>query len=126
MSLGARWLRFNAVGIAGAGVQLGALYLLRDFGVLAAMALAVELAVLHNFAWHEVWTWGTRGTPGVWARLARFHVANGLLSIASNLVWMHVLTHWLSVALVPANLIAIVATSLLNFALGERFVFRRG
>ncbi len=126
MSLGARWLRFNAVGIAGAGVQLGALYLLRDFGVLAATALAVELAVLHNFAWHEVWTWGTRGTPGVWARLARFHVANGLLSIASNLVWMHVLTHWLSVALVPANLIAIVATSLLNFALGERFVFRRG
>ena len=126
MSLGARWLRFNAVGIAGAGVQLGALHLLRGLGVLPATALAVELAVLHNFAWHEVWTWGTRGTPGVWARLARFHVANGLLSIVSNLVWMHVLTQWLGVALLPANLIAIVATSLLNFALGERFVFRRG
>lgn len=126
MSLGARWLRFNAVGIAGAGVQLGALHLLRGLGVLPATALAVELAVLHNFAWHEVWTWGTRGTPGVWARLARFHVANGLLSLVSNLIWMHLLTQRLGVALLPANLIAIVATSLLNFALGERFVFRRG
>src|ERR1035438_3026162 len=55
-----RWWRFNLVGIGGFALQLGMLWVLaRLFGVhyLIATALAVEIAVLHNFAWHEAWTW---------------------------------------------------------------------
>jgi len=100
---------------------------LRQFAgmpVLWATALAVEAAVLHNFFWHERWTWKTHGTPGVGGRLLRFHLANGLVSIGSNLVWMRLLTGTLGLHYLPANAIAITATALLNFALSERFVFR--
>ena len=122
-----RWLRFNAVGLAGIVVQLAALAALKqwsDLPLLAATAIAVEIAVLHNFYWHERWTWGTAGTPGIGARLLRFHVANGLVSIVSNLVWMRLLTGTFGMHYLLANAISIAATALINFALSERFVFR--
>jgi putative flippase GtrA len=65
-----RWLRFNFVGLVGVGVQLGMLALLVSglhLGKLTATALAVETAVLHNFVWHELYTWrgaAVRRTPG--------------------------------------------------------------
>jgi putative flippase GtrA len=124
----ARWLRFNAVGIAGAVLQLCVLALLKSglgLGALPATALAVETAVLHNFIWHERWTWRTHGTPGVWSRLLKFHMANGFLSITSNLIWMHLLVQVWGLPYLIANAVAIAATSLLNFALGERVVFRQ-
>ncbi len=122
-----RWLRFNAVGLAGVLVQLGALAALKQFTelpTLAATAIAVELAVLHNFYWHERWTWGTRGTPGLASRLLRFHMANGLVSLGSNLLWMRLLTGPAGMHYLPANAISIGVTALLNFGLSERFVFR--
>ena len=117
-----RWLQFNAVGLLGAGVQLSVLALLSWVGLhyLLATALAVETAVLHNYAWHRVWTWkDRRGGGSLW----RFHLANGLTSLASNLVLMTVLTGWLGLKVVIANLLAITCTSLINFLLGDRWVF---
>ena len=120
-----RWLKFGAVGLVGVGVQLAVLALLTKCGVnyLVATALAVEIALLHNYAWHRRWTWADRDASS--GRLLRFHLANGLVSLVSNLIWMRVLTGALGVPAVPANLAAIGATSLLNFALGDRWVFTR-
>jgi putative flippase GtrA len=122
-----RWLRFNAVGLAGVLVQLAALAALKQLAelpTLAATALAVEIAVLHNFYWHERWTWGTRGTPGLGRRLLRFHLANGLVSLGSNLIWMRFLAGTIGMHYLPANAISIGVTALLNFTLSELFVFR--
>lgn len=118
-----RWLKFSAVGLIGLGVQLAVLALLTKLGMnyLAATAIAVEIALLHNYAWHRRWTWADR--PAASGRLLRFHLANGLISLASNLVWMRVLTGAWGIPPVPANLVAIAATSLMNFALGDRWVF---
>lgn len=58
-----RWCKFNLVGALGIVVQFAALFLLKSllhFNYLAATALAVEAAVLHNFAWHERFTWSDR------------------------------------------------------------------
>ena len=54
-----RWRRFNAIGTAGAVVQLGALNVLLACGLhyLLATALAVETAILHNCCWHMRWPW---------------------------------------------------------------------
>ncbi len=115
-----RWLRFNAVGMGGAVVQLSLLWILTraDVHYLLATALAVEAALLHNFFWHTRWTWKGRD-----ASLLRFHLANGLVSIASNLLLMRIFTGWLNVPAVPANLLAITLTSAINFVLGDRWVF---
>jgi putative flippase GtrA len=123
-----RFLRFNVVGIAGAAVQLAALWCLRNvFGIpyIVATVAAVEIAVLHNFAWHEAWTW--RGLPrsGWRARLVRFHLANGVVSILSNTLLTVVFKQYAGLPLLAANLAAIAGTACLNFGLAHRWVFRR-
>jgi len=118
-----RWLRFGAVGAIGISVQLAALAALTGAGVqyLLATGLAVETALLHNYIWHVRWTWKDRAPkPG---QLCRFHLANGLISLLSNLLWMRLLTGWLHVPVLSANLMAIAATAALNFTLGDRWVF---
>jgi putative flippase GtrA len=58
-----RWCKFNFVGGIGIGVQFAALFLLKSvlhFDYLAATAIAVEAAVVHNFVWHEQFTWADR------------------------------------------------------------------
>lgn len=121
-----RWVAFNLVGLAGIGVQVASLaFLTSSLGLplVAGTLLAVEAAILHNFAWHVHWTWRDRPAGRMLPRLARFHAANGAVSLAGNLA----LTWWLATAAglqaVPANLLAIGACSLVNFALGDRWVF---
>ncbi|MBI5084748.1 MAG: GtrA family protein [Acidobacteria bacterium] len=131
MKLGARWLKFNAVGLAGVGVQLAALALFAKalhWNYLIATALAVETAVLHNYAWHVVWTWRDRPaageTPGL--RLLRFHLGNGLVSIVSNVLLMRLFAGALGWPLMISNGVSIVLTSVLNFLISEYWVFSRG
>ena len=56
--------------------------------------------------------------------VARFHLANGLISVMSNLIWMRIFTGWLGVPPIPANLMAIALTSVVNFLFSERWVFQ--
>jgi putative flippase GtrA len=61
-----RWLKFNFVGALGIGVQFAVLFLLKSllhFDYLVATAIAVEAAVMHNFVWHEQFTWVDRAKP---------------------------------------------------------------
>ena len=123
-----RWLKFNAVGGMGIVVQLAALAIFKSLfhiHYLLATALAVETAVLHNFAWHERWTWKDRtGKKGVMLRLLRFNLSTGAMSIVSNLVLMRLLVGQFHLPLLVANLLSIALTSLANFALSEVLVFR--
>jgi putative flippase GtrA len=125
-----RWLVFNGVGVIGAVVQLATIAVLVNGAGLhyaPATIIAVEAAVLHNFAWHRRWTWrdrpGAGAGPSARRALVRFHVSNGLVSIVGNLLVMAVLAGALGMAPVAANAVAILACSLLNFALGDRWVF---
>jgi putative flippase GtrA len=123
-----RWLVFNGVGFIGFGVQIGVLAALLHLGLhyLAATALAVEVTILHNFAWHERWTWNDRPADAAtrWGRLWRFHALNGAVSLAGNLILMRALVGGLGMPPVPANLAAVLACALLNYAASDRFVFR--
>lgn len=126
-----RWLKFSIVGAGGIAVQLGSLGLLvTALGVhyLVATALAVEASVLHNFIWHQHWTWRerTRQAPGVLRRLLRFHAANGLISLGGNVLFMRLFVGELGVPLLVGNLMSIAGCGLLNFAAGEWVVFRAG
>jgi putative flippase GtrA len=126
-----RWVRFNGVGALGIAVQLVTLaWLVRGTSVhyLVATVIAVEAAVLHNFWWHERWTWRHRpaGTAGrVAQRLLRFHLLNGVISLTGNLGIMRMLTGSLDVDPVAANIVAIIVCSLVNFGASEWLVFRR-
>ena len=124
-----RWLAFNAVGAMGVAVQLVALVTLTEAAGLdyrIATVLAVETAILHNFLWHERWTWRDRaaGSAGPWTRLAWFNLVTGTLSISANVAFTTLYVSALGVHYTLANLLAIASCSLLNFIANDRFVFR--
>lgn len=125
-SISRRFVRFSAVGAGGVAVQAATLaILLRVTGMhyLAATALAVEAAVVHNFAWHRRWTWADRPAASVMLTLARFNATTGAASLIGNLILMFLLAGVLNLNPQVANLITIAICALLNFALADRFVF---
>ena len=125
------WIKFNAVGVLGFALQTGALFVLTHsalpIGYLAATAIAVELAVLNNFVWHQRWTWRDRPSATRWETLRRlmtFNVTNGLVSIAGNLVMMSILVGRFRLPVAGANLLSVAACSILNFILADRLAFQ--
>ena len=127
-----RWIAFGSVGALGFGVQFATLVLLTGWlgaNYLLATAIAVELAILHNFIWHQHWTWSDRGTGGATQlprRLLRFNTGAAVTSIGGNLALMWVFVSWFEIHYMIANIMAVVALSMANFLLCDRLVFRRG
>jgi putative flippase GtrA len=110
-------------------VQMGMLYVLTSCArlhYLVATGLAVEAAVLHNFFWHERWTWADRVQMhgGFLRRLISFHLANGAVSLAGNLILMRYFVGTLGLNSLFANGLAIALCSILNFLAGDCIVFR--
>jgi len=126
-----RWLKFNFVGGIGILVQLAALALFRSafhLNYLLATALAVEVAVIHNFLWHERFTWRDRPSAHrrqSLARFLKFNATNGGVSIVGNLLIMRALVGQFHMQYMLANLIAIAICSLINFLLSDWVVFER-
>ena len=127
-----RWLKFNFVGGLGVGVQLSTLFVLKTLlhlDYLVATALAVETAVVHNFLWHERFTWADRvhiAWGASFLRLAKFNLTTGAVSILGNLLAMRWLVGELHVPYLIANGMSIALCALANFLIAEIFVFRRG
>ena len=77
----ARFLRFGLVGFSGVFVDFAVFYLLRtQFGLPIARStiLSAEVAVINNFLWNDLWTFGdiARRQPGKRQWLRRFFKFN--------------------------------------------------
>jgi putative flippase GtrA len=122
-----RWCKFNIVGAMGMAVQLGSLALLNRMTggrYLLATVAALELTLVHNFVWHLHYTWRDRRDQSALARqFLRFHLSNGLVSMAGNLALMPILVHGARIPVVASNTIAILCCSILNFCLGSNWTF---
>jgi putative flippase GtrA len=129
----ARWLKFNFVGGIGIAVQFLSLFALKSImhlDYLLATALAVEAAVVHNFLWHERFTWADRVrrnderflSPRTTGFL-RFNLTTGAVSIAGNVVLMKLFAGFFHLNYLVANAIAIAVCSVANFVVSDRWVF---
>ena len=110
-------------------VGIGVLFLFKTvlhWNYLPATGLAVEFAVVHNFLWHEHYTWADRreSSSGLLRRLVRFNLSTGLISIVGNLLLMRLLVGSLHLQYMMANLLTIGACSLANFWATDRVVFQ--
>lgn len=124
-----RWGKFNLVGAIGMAVQLALLAVLNRIApghYLMATIAAIEITLLHNFAWHMRYTWRDgRSGAAVLPQLARFHLSNGLVSLIGNVALMRALVGHAHLPVLAANSIAIVCCSVVNFALSDVWVFAR-
>jgi putative flippase GtrA len=126
-----RWTAFVLVGVGGFAVQLAAVTLLAASGLtdMAATAIAVELAILHNFVWHERWTWRAAAAArpaAVFTRLLRFNGATAIVSILGNVAIAWWLVRRLHFPLPAANALAVGALSFVNFLIADRRIWVPG
>ena len=124
-----RWVKFSFVGLIGVGVQLSALFFLTRLGrldYLIATVIAVECAVVHNFGWHQRFTWRDRGQTHLLqtlGRFLRFNAGNGAISLVGNVLLMRALVGQLHFHVMPANLASVAVCALANFIVSDRWVF---
>jgi putative flippase GtrA len=115
-----RWHKlgcFLVVGGSGVLVNSVALHLL--YGLLGlpfivASAVSVELAIVNNFLWNDLWTFArSRGSRA--RRFARFNTASLVaLAITTSSAWL--LVHGMGLHYLVANMIGIGLASVCNFA----------
>lgn len=124
------WVKFNLVGVLGFALQTAVLFVFThatpQVSYFAATAIAVELAVLNNFVWHQRWTWKDRPsatTKETLGRLVRFNLTSGVFSISGNLLFMSVLVGRFGLPTGPANLASVAACSIVSFVLADRIAF---
>jgi putative flippase GtrA len=120
--------RFLLSGLAGFGAQVAALWLLVSLTTLhyaVATVIAVEIAIVINFIFHERWTWRdrTRGT-GAAGRLLRFNALTGITSILGGVAVTALLVEAMSMNAVVANIVSIVTLGVVNFIGADTLVFR--
>lgn len=114
----------------GFAVQLAVLHVLMvmwHVSYVAAVFLSVEAAILHNFVWHERWTWKERlidsshWTRG--GRLLRFNVTTGTVSLVGNVIVTTALVELIGLPVLVANALAIAGLTAANFLVADRWTF---
>jgi putative flippase GtrA len=127
-----RLLKFAAAGSLGFVGQIAILTVLLNathLHYLLATAIAVEVAILLNFLWHERWTWRDRPAVNLrerWLRLARFNSMTAITSIAGSVLVTFVLVEALAMAPAIASVISVALLSVINFIGADTLVFRSG
>jgi putative flippase GtrA len=134
---GPQFLRFCAVGLSNAVVDLGALNLLlllyptqSDLTLLLYNTIAVMLAILNSYLWNTRWTFREQATSS--GRERTLFVAQALLNIAINNIVLFAMTDllptstgdWSILSANLAKLAAMVAASSISFVLLRAVVFR--
>ena len=126
-----RLFRFGMVGVSGMFVNQGMLMLLHGgvgLPLLIASILAIETSILTNFYLNTRWTWkaNLQGSLRIWVKkAAQYHAAAVLSAFAGNVLILLGLVHFFDVDYRLANLVGIAFGSILNFAAGELWIFRR-
>ena len=132
----ARWpmgkfLRFGIVGFSGVFVNMGVLYVLVDIlglGLTRSLIVAGELAIISNFLWNDLWTFGdiSKRQPGKRQRLKRLLKFNTicLMGLILNVLLVNLLFNVFGINEYLANLIAIAAVTLWNFWINMKLSWR--
>jgi dolichol-phosphate mannosyltransferase len=123
---GGRFVRFAIVGTSGVLVNYIVLITLVEilgFERLIAVALANEVAILSNFFFNNLWTFGDAGrhTP-VLVRALRYNVF-GLGGLLLSVAVLGVLTYGLGLQYLIANAFAIGAAMSWNYLSNARWTF---
>lgn len=125
-----RYVHFGIVGGSGVVVDMGVVFLLADPKILAlnlslSKALAAEIALLNNFVWNEVWTFGDiSAIESHWRaralRLVKFNLIC-LAGIGLSIVLLNLEVRWIGMNVYVGNLIAILMSSFWNFGMNLKF-----
>ncbi|MDB9491232.1 glycosyltransferase family 2 protein [Dolichospermum circinale CS-534/05] len=126
-----RFLRFGAVGLSGVFVDLTIFHLMRtviNLGLTRSTILSAEIAILNNFLWNDLWTFGdiSRKQTGKRQRFKRFLKFNivCLAGIIIQTLVVNFLYNNLGMNQYIAKLIAIAVATIWNFWVNLKLSWR--
>jgi dolichol-phosphate mannosyltransferase len=125
-----RFLRFGLVGFSGVFVDMAIFFLLRSAGLPIARStmLSAEVAVINNFLWNDVWTFGDiskrqRGNRARFKRFLKFNLIC-LAGIIIQALLVSALHDVFGMSEFIAKLVAIAAVTLWNFWINLKLSWR--
>ncbi|MBO8130783.1 MAG: GtrA family protein [Candidatus Marinimicrobia bacterium] len=124
-------IRFQFVAWLGTFVNLGSLWLFHgqlDLPISISGALAIELAILHNFTWHYFITWNDRvhfTLSDFLKRLYKYNILTASVDFAINLSTLYSLNKFLGVHYMLAGIIGMSAGPIFKFLINEFIIFRK-
>jgi dolichol-phosphate mannosyltransferase len=129
-----RYICFGLVGATGIIVDMGVLFALSDPRMLGlnlslSKVLAAEVALISNFIWNELWTFGDisaeqSGWDARLGRLVKFHLICAA-GIGLSILLLNFQVRLLAMNVYLSNLIAILIVSVWNFGLNLKFGWNR-
>ncbi len=128
-----RFVRFCLVGLSGVVVDMGFLFVLSDptmlgWGLTRSKLLGSEIAIINNFLWNDLWTFGdvARKQSGTQRRLRRFAKFQLIClgGLAINTLLLNFQFNILGLNRYVANGIAIVLVTGWNFWLNWKLSWR--
>ena len=127
--LTSRLVKFGIVGASGVLVNMGCLYLLKEFvGIpyFVASLIAIELSILSNFTVNLLWTWRDRSEAGTfWTKMWRYHVGAGVTAFLGNYLILIGLTELFKIHYLISNLIGIGVGTLANYVINDLWTFKK-
>ena len=133
LSLSSRFIQFCLVGLTGVVVDMGLLFLLSDPTMLAwpltrSKIIASELAIINNFLWNDLWTFGdiTRRQPSKRQQLKRFIKFNliCLAGLVLNVILLNIFFNVFGLNRYLANFCAIAIVTFWNFWVNLKLSWR--
>jgi len=122
-------VRFGLVGFSGIFVNMGLLYALTEIAgiyYLVSAAIAIELSIVNNFIWNDVWTFKSAGDLRFERKVQRFasFQAVSVGGLAINMVVLYLLAEIAGVYYLVANLVGIFVAFAWNYMVNRHFTWK--
>ena len=137
-----RFIKFGFVGVSGIAVNLGALYIFKnyifnriDLNVLSldvatnlSMLCAILLSILNNFSLNKLWTWSDRGLPnfsefGLTIKLFVKYFLASMISLTLQIIFSNIFIKF-GVNYIIASLLSIAIGAIFNFISNNKYTFK--
>lgn len=124
-----RLVKFGIVGSSGVVVNMFFLWFLTEtfhLYYLISSVLAIEISIINNFTWNYLWTWGDRKektSRTIVIRMVKYHISV-VFAAVGNLILLGIFKEAFGMHYLIANGIGIAGGFILNYILGDRWVFK--
>ena len=128
--LSLRIVKFGAVGFSGLLVNMFLLWFFKEIiGLyyMIASLISIELSVINNFVWNDLWTWGDRAKTGGWGyfrRLLKYNLSASVAAVIGNLIVLAAFKEYFGWNYLLANLAGIGVGIIINYVVNDRWTFR--
>ncbi len=122
-------VRFGLVGLSGILVNMGLLYALTEVAglyYLVSAAIAIELSIVNNFVWNDVWTFKSARNLRFGRRIQRIlsFQAVSMGGLIINMGVLYILADIAGVYYLVANLVGIFVAFAWNYVVNRRYTWR--